>query len=1334
MNRYLFVLAAMLCVSASVVLSQIRSNGTGGGDWSSTSTWQGGVVPSSSDSVIISGSDSVFVSANVSCAGILIQSAAKLSLSAKLAATNVSLEGKAVVYADTLTASGVVTVGSSGVYEQARNGGRIPTATWTAGSTIKITGVTSTSPAQGNQNFHHVIWDCPGQSANLNLGWNGNTIGGNITILSTGTGRWQLCAPATNSTATVTILGNVVQSGGNFTVQGTSNGGTTIVINHSGNITVTGGNFSIARGSQGGTGTTTWNLLGGNFSMTNATTQNSNTTGAKFVMAGTGAQSVTFANDSLGSSFAAPLQINAGSITTLSLTNINYGTRGFPIQVNAGATLKMGTTVFGGNGTFTLDSAATLESGHAGGLDSSLATSGTKTLSTSAFYSFAGSSAQLTGSLLPASIASLTINNPAGVTLSDTTTVTGVLNLTNGPLATGANILIVAAGGTVNRGSGHVNGFLRKTVASPSSTTTFEIGSAAAYTPVVVAGTSYASPFDVTAWTTNGDHPNIGSSGINATKSVNRYYTLAGTPTGSSSISFTFTAGDLDPGANPLNFIIKRYSATWNATTAGTRTATSTQALGVSALGDFAIGEPVPARVTSNGTGGGEWSSPTTWVGGVVPNSADTVAIVGNDSVYVSTAAAAALLSVQSGAKLALYAKLTLDSLALSGKAAVYADTLNAARMNVGATGVYEHALNGGRIPTGVWAAGSTFLVTGITTSSPSNGNQNFHHVIWNSPGQTANLNLGWNRNIIGGNVTIQNTGSGRWQMCAPAVNDSAIVTIMGNVVQSAGQFTTNGTSNGNTFIVINHQGHINVSGGNFSISRGSQGGTGTAVWNLLNGNFTMANATTQNSNAAGARFVFARAGTQTLSLSNVTFAGGGLPITVNAGTSLSTGASVLRGSGAFIVNSASTLICGHEGGLDSLVQNTGTRLLSKQASYEFNAASPQVTGVLLPDSLMRLVINNSAGVTLSGGTTVNVSLLTINGDLDLNGNTVTLGPSAVLVESPGNTVKGVSGVITTTRTLTAPSDTVNIAGLGIRIGSSANLGSTVITRGHTPQTIVPNHIRRYYDITPTNNTGLNATLRFGYDDSELNGQIESTLQLFRSTDNGATWTLRGGTVDTVNNRITLSGVDALSRWTAASVTLPPLPAQVVLVSPAHGAIINADSARLVWRRSTPQVTAYWLERATDSLFTANRVVDSTLTDTTTVTRQLVNNQTYWWRVRAKNAAGWGPFSDGRRFRVTTTGIGEDNVAPLEFSLKQNYPNPFNPMTTIKFSVAQTGPATLDVYNILGQKVMTLFDGIAEAGHYHIVKFDGGNLSSGLYFYRLRSGTQSALQRMALVK
>ena len=73
---------------------------------------------------------------------------------------------------------------------------------------------------------------------------------------------------------------------------------------------------------------------------------------------------------------------------------------------------------------------------------------------------------------------------------------------------------------------------------------------------------------------------------------------------------------------------------------------------------------------------------------------------------------------------------------------------------------------------------------------------------------------------------------------------------------------------------------------------------------------------------------------------------------------------------------------------------------------------------------------------------------------------------------------------------------------------------------------------------------------------------------------------------------------------------------------------------------------------------------------------------------------------------------------PLVYALEQNYPNPFNPSTTIRFQLPADGSVRLSVYNALGQEVARLVDGVKEEG-YHSVEWNGGNFSSGVYFYRL---------------
>jgi len=90
-------------------------------------------------------------------------------------------------------------------------------------------------------------------------------------------------------------------------------------------------------------------------------------------------------------------------------------------------------------------------------------------------------------------------------------------------------------------------------------------------------------------------------------------------------------------------------------------------------------------------------------------------------------------------------------------------------------------------------------------------------------------------------------------------------------------------------------------------------------------------------------------------------------------------------------------------------------------------------------------------------------------------------------------------------------------------------------------------------------------------------------------------------------------------------------------------------------------------------------------------------------------------------------------VVPGSFNLQQNYPNPFNPSTTIKFELPRASQVTLTVYDILGREVSVLVNDREDAG-IHEVKFDGANLASGVYFYRLQAGTYVETRKLLLLK
>jgi plastocyanin len=97
------------------------------------------------------------------------------------------------------------------------------------------------------------------------------------------------------------------------------------------------------------------------------------------------------------------------------------------------------------------------------------------------------------------------------------------------------------------------------------------------------------------------------------------------------------------------------------------------------------------------------------------------------------------------------------------------------------------------------------------------------------------------------------------------------------------------------------------------------------------------------------------------------------------------------------------------------------------------------------------------------------------------------------------------------------------------------------------------------------------------------------------------------------------------------------------------------------------------------------------------------------------------------------TSVAGDNSVPNEFELKQNYPNPFNPSTRIQYTVPESGHIKLTVYNSIGEEVALLVNGIAELGSYEVA-FNAADLTSGIYFYKLKTKNHIQTRKMILIK
>lgn len=95
--------------------------------------------------------------------------------------------------------------------------------------------------------------------------------------------------------------------------------------------------------------------------------------------------------------------------------------------------------------------------------------------------------------------------------------------------------------------------------------------------------------------------------------------------------------------------------------------------------------------------------------------------------------------------------------------------------------------------------------------------------------------------------------------------------------------------------------------------------------------------------------------------------------------------------------------------------------------------------------------------------------------------------------------------------------------------------------------------------------------------------------------------------------------------------------------------------------------------------------------------------------------------------------IVEVELYSLSYSLNQNYPNPFNPSTEISFNISKSGNVVLKVYNLIGQEIKTLVNGMVEAGT-HSITFNAADLNSGLYFYKLETEGFSQVRKMTLIK
>jgi hypothetical protein len=432
-------------------------------------------------------------------------------------------------------------------------------------------------------------------------------------------------------------------------------------------------------------------------------------------------------------------------------------------------------------------------------------------------------------------------------------------------------------------------------------------------------------------------------------------------------------------------------------------------------------------------------------------------------------------------------------------------------------------------------------------------------------------------------NSTCNVSGAGSFTSNHILIDTNASVTLLSNLTfspVSTLDMLTGGTLNPNSNVFNLNSGTFEVSSGAVVSNSGTFRTQGTVTLNIRNGSSFNAplNVTSGNTQAYeasspydarlygnitidnGASLDLGNSPSYSLEVFANIINNGAILGAAGADLIFSSGVHTLTGSGyitpsAFVSNGSSlTLSSDHDmysmdisaGGVFDIsnrrlgftasdpILNNGT-FTTINSDIEYNGTVLQYISYM-NITYSGLRVNNPAGTRLFEDLTIPDTLAVILGDLNLSGKIITITPTGYMTETSGNTVFGISGYIVTTRNIGTPTS-LNVAGMGAVLTASSNLGSTEIRRGHTVQTGLNGgtSIKRYYDISPTNNSGLTASLVFKFDDSELNGKPEPSLKLFKSTNSGSTWLFMGGSVNIAANEITLTGLNSFSRWSADS-------------------------------------------------------------------------------------------------------------------------------------------------------------------------------------------------------
>ena len=216
--------------------------------------------------------------------------------------------------------------------------------------------------------------------------------------------------------------------------------------------------------------------------------------------------------------------------------------------------------------------------------------------------------------------------------------------------------------------------------------------------------------------------------------------------------------------------------------------------------------------------------------------------------------------------------------------------------------------------------------------------------------------------------------------------------------------------------------------------------------------------------------------------------------------------------------------------------------------------------------------------------------------------------------------------------------------------------------------------------------------------------------------------------------RVRANGTTAPSDWSGIWSFVPE-DAFLQVVSPNGGEVLaRGDTSIIRWETNIADSVRLEILQGGVSLGFIGKTLATVNAFKWIIPTSLLSNTSYRIRIVSIWNTTLSDTSDTDFSLTDPAGMNNTNQnVPIDFNLVQNYPNPFNPSTIIRYGLPQRSQVLLTIFNTLGQQVATLFQGEQEAG-YHEVGFDGSNLASGVYLYRLTAGSFVQTRKLLLLR